>query len=278
LKRAAALAALATALAFGGPSYAGPDPDTAPEQAFAGALQALDRGAYDQAIDRLELLADQGFRHPDASFNRAAAYVERAESPHARPGDLGRAAAALSEALLLRPGDAEAETALEGVHAEIARRRLRQGAEPVTARPSLARAVVGLLPENVWALGAAFGSLALTLGLAARLFFARARAQLSGTIAAWLGALLLAVCGSLTAAARHFRGSSSPAVVVAAEARLLDEHAKPMQRKDGLPEQLAIPEGASVELYERRGQLARVEWGTTTGWVSVGQLRVLARP
>jgi hypothetical protein len=67
-------------------------------------------------------------------------------------------------------------------------------------------------------------------------------------------------------------------VVVASEARLLDESGTPLQKKDGVPEHVAIPEGASVELYERRGQLARVEWGTTMAWVSLGQLRVLARP
>ena len=41
------------------------------ERDFAAASQALKRGAYTEAIDTLELLADRGFVHPDASFNRA---------------------------------------------------------------------------------------------------------------------------------------------------------------------------------------------------------------
>ena len=140
----------------------------APEKTFADAATAIERGAYDEAIDRLELLADQGFSHPDASFNRAVAYLARAQSARGKTGDFGRAVAALAETLLLRPGDAEAEQALERVQAEIARRRAREGRDQVTARPSLARAVTGLADENVWDGLAAVGSLLLSAGLLLR--------------------------------------------------------------------------------------------------------------
>src|SRR4051794_40162999 len=70
---------------------------------FAEGVAALERGAVTEAVDRFELLADRGFVHPDASFDRAAAYVERARSAQAQPGDLGRAAAALAEVLELAP-------------------------------------------------------------------------------------------------------------------------------------------------------------------------------
>ena len=63
-------------------------------EAFKTASAALERGAYAEAIDRFEALADRGFQHPDASFDRALAYSGRAQSLQAAPGDLGRAAAA----------------------------------------------------------------------------------------------------------------------------------------------------------------------------------------
>jgi hypothetical protein len=249
--------------------------EASPQESFAAAVTAHERGAWDEAIDQLELLADRGLSHPDASFNRAAAYIARARSPGARPGDLGRAAAALAETLELRPGDEQAEHALEAVQSEIARRRARDGSEPVAARPSLARAVVGLLPESVWAAAAAVGSLALTIGLALR-FSRRRRPRLGGAIAAGIGAVLLALAASLTLAARSYRLGSEPAVVVATDARMLDDKGAPMPaRARGEP--TSIPEGAMVHLLERRGTLARIEWGTTTAWVDVGQIRVLAR-
>ena len=66
-----------------------------PERAYAAAIAALAKGADNEAIDRLELMADQGVVHADASLARAAAYLARAEGSASRPGDLGRAAAAL---------------------------------------------------------------------------------------------------------------------------------------------------------------------------------------
>ena len=38
----------------------------------------------------IEALADQGFVHPDASYDRGLAYVMRYRAVAARPGDLGR--------------------------------------------------------------------------------------------------------------------------------------------------------------------------------------------
>src|SRR3954464_7368371 len=149
---------------------------------FAAASSALQRGAYTEAIDTLELLADRGFVHPDASFNRAVAYVERARSSSATPGDLGRAAAALSEVLLLRPSDEQAEAGLSRIRAEIARRHAREGTAPVMARDSLARAATSLFDENVWAWLALTGSLLLTVGLALRRFVQTTSAGLAGAI------------------------------------------------------------------------------------------------
>jgi hypothetical protein len=256
------------------PALAAPSADT--ERDFDAATQALKRGAYTEAIDTLELLADRGFVHPDASFNRAVAYVERARSSAAQPGDLGRAAAALCEVLILQPNDEAAETGLLKIRAEISRRHAREGTAPVMARPSLGRAVTSLFDENVWSLVAIAGSLLLSLGLFLRSFVRRTSAELAGAVGIGLGLLLLASGAGLAAGARHFRLTSSPAVVVAEEARLLDESGKPLPQKGGAADSVTVPEGASLYVLERRATLDRVEWGSTEAWLSPGQLQILA--
>ncbi len=243
---------------------------------FKAASLALKRGAYTEAIDTLELLADRGFVHPDASFNRAVAYVERARSSAAAPGDLGRAAAALSEVLELRPGDDEAEVGLVRIRAEISRRHTREGVAPVMARASLSRAATSLFDENVWAIVALSGSLLLTLGLALRRFVERTSAALAGAIGIGLGVLLLVSGASLAAGARHFRLTSSPAVIVTEEARLLDESGKLLPQKRGAADSVTVPEGATVYVLERRPSYYRVEWGSSEGWLTPGQVRILA--
>jgi len=243
---------------------------------FASASSALEHGAYTEAIDTLELLADRGFVHPDASFDRAVAYVERARSSSAEPGDLGRAAAALCEVLELRPGDDEAEAGLARIRAEISRRHAREGTAPVMARDSFGRAATSLFDENTWAFIALCGSLCLSLGLALRRFVRATSAALSGAIAIGLGAVLLVVGAGFCAGARHFRLTSAPAVVVAEEARLLDETGKPLPQKRGAADSVIVPEGASVYVLERRPALYRVEWGSGEGWVTPGQVRLLA--
>ncbi len=285
--RASVAPALATPRASAAPAHATPRANApAPASAappdsrslFQQGVKAIQRGATDEAIDDFELLADRGFVNPNASFDRAIAYVDRARSHHAHPGDLGRAAAALEETLMLRPGDIAAASALVRVREEIARRRSHEGDAPVTATPSMARAVAGLVPEDIWAIGAAFGSLLLTGGLIARRLSRRPHVVLGGAIAVGVGTLLLALCGGLAALARHFRVSSEPAVVVVDQARLLDAQGRPIQQKNGVPPHIAVPEGAKVHVVGHQGQLAHVEWGTTQGWVAQSQLRVLVRP
>jgi tetratricopeptide (TPR) repeat protein len=243
------------------------------EQLFGEAVAALDKGAYDDAIDRLELLADRGYAHPDASYDRAIAYVRRAQSRAPKRGDLGRAAAALAESLELRPDDEEASTALGKVRHEIARRRARSGATEVDLRPSLGWAVVGLFEEDTWALLAMIGSSVASLGIAARLASKKDAVRLGGTIAAILGVVTLLVTGALAAFARYERIHYRPAVVVVEEARLHDDNGATISGPGSV-----VPEGASVRVIDQRGTLAHVEWGTLDGWLSFGQLRLLARP
>src|SRR5206468_2792148 len=98
----------------------------APEALFKRGAAALGKGEYGAAIDAFESLADQGFEHPDASYDRGLAYVMRVHARAERPGDLGRAAAAFEETLLLRPADRDADLALDRVRAEVTRRRARK--------------------------------------------------------------------------------------------------------------------------------------------------------
>lgn len=253
------------------------EPLDADTELFQHGVAALERGAFEEAIAAFERLSDRGFVHPDASYNRAVAYARRARSPQFRPGDLGQAAAALAEAVELRPHDEVAELALEQVRAEIATRRIREGGEPVSATPSIPRAVVGLVAEITWLVLAALGSLVLTVGLALRELSRRHTVRLGGAVAAMVGATLLLICGGLAIAAGHYRRSSQPGIVVAREAQLLTETGHPMRSSGGAGPQDRVPEGERVVVLERQGALLRVEWGTLRAWVNAGQVRILAR-
>ena len=241
------------------------------QELFDEAVAALHRGAVDDAIDRFELLADRGFFHPDASYDRALAYAERAQSHGARPGDFGRAAAALGETLLARPDDGDAKVALERIRQEIVRRRARTGASDVELKPSLGWAVVGLLDEDTWAVIAAIGSFATCVGLALRLWVRSAPVRLAGVVAGSLGMVMLIVAGSLAALSRSRRLHAEPAVVIVEEARLLDENGATISGAG-----TRLPEGALVDVEDRRGTLVRISWGTIDGWLSLGELRLLS--
>ncbi len=245
-----------------------------PKEAYAAALAALAKGADNEAIDRLELLADQGVVHADASLARAAAYLARAEGSGARPGDLGRASAALSEALVLRPSDARAERALDAVQSEIARRHSKHG-ESVLVRPRLSRAIAALLPEQVWAVLALLGASVVTLGIVLRRLASRPLLRLSGVVAMSVGGVLTLAFAGGAYASEHFRVTSQPAVVVVPEAHLTNETGRPLPRGRGA-DTSSVPEGATVYVLERRDGRCRVEWGSSDGWLGLSELRVLA--
>lgn len=262
---AAALVLAASALASPRALAAG---DT-PEQLFAAGAAALGRGEYAAAIDTFEALADQGFLHPDASYDRGLAYVTRYRAQAGRPGDLGRAAAAFEEALLLRPGDHDADVALDLVRAEVTRKRARHSKDAVDVRPTLDRVVVGLADEETWGLAAFVASLALALGLVLRP--RPGRAHIAGSILAPAAIVLLLALVPLTYAAHRLRLSTRPGVIVASEVRFTSEDG---QARGGDP----VPEAAAVEVGERRGSLVHVRWGAALGWVPAADVRVLGAP
>lgn len=261
-RRAVQLLALAAALVWALPSAA----DT-PEEHFRHGTNALGEGKFDQAINHFEAYADRGAVHPDASYNRGLAYVTRIRAGADRPGDLGRAAAAFEEALLLRPDDADAERALELVHAEVARQRSRRGKDAMTVRPTLDRLLVSLASERTWGIGAVIASLLLAIGLVLR---GRRRRPLAiaGKVLTPASALLLLLLTPLYFGARHLRQTVDPAVVVTREAYLSDDAGV---SQGGEP----IPEAARIEVSERRGRLLRVRYGAHEGWIPTGAVRML---
>jgi hypothetical protein len=219
-------------------------------------------------------LADRGFVHPDASYDRAYVYVERARSRARRPGDLGRALAALEEAELLRPGDDGVSQALTRLRSELSRERARSGSSPTIERPTLGRAVAGLLPENVWAIAAIVGSSLVTLGLLARALVKQRSIDIAGAVAIAVGLVFGSLGGALVLLARHYRVTSHPAVVVVTEARLLDADGRALPVRSDSPS--ALPEGVLVYVHQQKDGRAQVEWGTLSGWVESSSLRVLA--
>lgn len=274
MKRCVAALSLSLSLGLG---YAGithaANENEQPAQVIRDALAAVQNGAYDKAVDELELLADRGFVHPDASRARAYVYVERARSRARHAGDLGRAVAALEEVQHL-DRHADLEPKIAALQSEISRQRAREGSAPVLQRPTLGRAITQLLPENAWAVLAALGSLLGTVGLAFYLFVKRRSAEIGGATAIAVGLLLGGIGSGLTLGARHYRRTSRAAVVVVAEARLLDAEGHALPSSGKAPS--AIPEGSLVYVREQSDRYARVEWGAVQGWVEPSQLQLLA--
>jgi len=241
---------------------------------------AFERGAFSDAIDRLELWSDQGMSDSTLSFDRGVAYLGRAESPAKRATDLGQAVAGFEEALALDPADDEARLALARIREVLSERRAKDTAG-VVARPRLLRALTGLVGENVWAGLAVFGSLLLALGLGGRLFMRSLELRLGGSIAAASGLFFLALGGGLAAAGHHLRQHFVPAVVIVDEARLLDAEGRPVSAGARGPSSLGaaadrVPEGSLVHIAETRGGLVRIEWGDGQAWLNAAQLRRVA--
>jgi ElaB/YqjD/DUF883 family membrane-anchored ribosome-binding protein len=238
------------------------------EKLFSQAASELSRGEYNAAIDHFESLADRGFAHPDASYDRGLAYVMRVRAKADHPGDLGRAAAAFEEALLQRPSDEDADHALDLVRAEVTRRRSRHLKETIDTRPTLDRMIAGLVSDSTWAALAITASIGLAIGLALRLKGGR-RAHAAGTVIApvcLVAGVLLALAANH---ARTLQAATRPGVVVS-DVELFDDAGQRIAG-DG------VPEAASVEVGARRGDLIHVRWGAVEGWVSSPSVRVLAK-
>jgi hypothetical protein len=238
-----------------------------PTELFQRGAAALGSGEFQAAIDAFEALADSGFVHPDASFDRGLAYLMRVRAKAELPGDLGRAAAGFQEALLLRPNDAEADTTLDAVRVEVARRQQRRAKDAVDVRPTLDRVVVRLATEQGWGALAMLASTLLATGLVLRRRQAR-MAHVAGSVLAPAAAVALLVFAPLTWAARHLDRTTRPGVVVAPELHLTSPSGKALKAD-------AIAEAASVEVSEQRGGLLKIRHGATEGWAPIASVRVL---
>ncbi len=245
------------------------------DDVFANGVAALQKGSHDEAIDQFEILADRGVAHPDASYNRGLAYAQRAGSSATRPGDLGQAAAAFEEVLLLRGDDAEAPQALLLVRDELARSRSKRSAAGVGTEPAFPQALVSLLPEWLWSLLALLSSVTLAAGLLVRRVLRTDAGRLAAATAAWVGGALLVITLSATLLAAHDRNHFDPGVTIAKDMKLLDELGRPL--KASPTQARSVPEGTRVDIGEERGRLTRVRWGGTSGWVLSGQVRPLSQ-
>lgn len=259
------------------------------EALFKKAAAALGAGEYGAAIDALETLADRGFLHPDASYDRGLAYLMRIRARAERPGDLGRAAAAFEETLRLRPDDAEADAALDLVRGEVTRRRSRKGGSTVDVRPTLDRVIAGLVSDRAWTVAALIASCLLAIGLVLRRFerpggglrAADAAApaikpasgpahplHVAGSVLVATGVVALLVLAPIAWHSRVLRLTTRPGVIIATEAHFTDENGRAAGGD-------AIPEAAAVEVGERRGGILRVRWGAEEGWLPAASVRVL---
>lgn len=238
-----------------------------PDELFGRGSTALAKGEYAAAIDAFEALSDRGVVHPDASYNRGLAYAMRARARADRPGDLGRAAAALEEALRLRPDDAEARSLLDSVRAEITRRHARGRLEPLDARPPPLRALVRLVSERTWTSLALASSFLLAAGLVLRRHKSRI-AHVTGSVLAPTSALALLAFTPLAYAAYELRTTMRDAVVIVPELHFENEGGTAKGGK-------AIVEGSLVEVGERKGGRVFVQFGSREGYAPITGVRLL---
>ncbi|MFO0661727.1 MAG: hypothetical protein U0165_18120 [Polyangiaceae bacterium] len=261
-------ALVAMLLAFSPASLMAAD---SPADVLRRANEACDRGALRECIEIHESFVDAGGQHPDVSFNRGLAYLARVRKGDAKPGDLGRAAAAFEETLMLRPDDLPAQQALDLIRGQVAKRAARNGGDvEVSVGPPPARALAELVSETTWAVIALVGALVLTVSLIVRRS-AHGATQLAGNIGSAIGLALTVIMGGMTWLASHERHAAGAGVVIAPEARLLDDKGAPL----GVP---ALPEAARVDVLDRKGATLRVRWGQREGNVPLQQVRVLRAP
>lgn len=251
--------------------------DQDPATMFREATDALAGERPSDAITRFESLSDKGVVDAVASFDRGLAYARRVHAGAAaeQAGDLGRAAHGFEEARELTRDRAladEATRALVAVRAEVARRRARSG-EPVDLEHgvSLGRSIVGLLPENVWALLAIVLATVLTIALAVRARVTLARAKVAATTTCAVSGAVLAITALCAWSARDARLHLREGVVVTPNARLLDD--RHVVRDAVAP----IAEATRVRIVDEGGGYARVSVAGQDGWLPSSAVLPIAK-
>lgn len=269
------------ALVFAGAVLAEPaHADEAEEQLdpaalFRGATDALTAGKPNEAIAKLEALGDRGVVDAVVSYDRGLAYALRVRAGSEQPGDLGRAAHGFEETRELTSDKhlaTDATNALAAVRSEIARRRSRAG-EPVEIEHgfSLGRSIVELIPENAWAVVAAVMALGLAIAIVARRLISQGRGRVAANTSAAITGGLLVVTAILAWAARDARLHLREGVIIAANARLLNE--KHLVIDSVAP----VPEGVRTRILEESGGFSRVTLAGTDGYLPSSAVLPLAK-
>jgi len=246
-----------------------------PAALFRGAQEALLGDRPGEAIAKLEALADRGVVDAVVSFDRGLAYAARVRAGAEQPGDLGRAAHGFEETRELTHDPtlaADATNALTIVRSEIARRRARAG-ESVEIENgfSLGRSLVGLLPENAWAVIAAVMAALLSAAILVRRRVTLPRAKVAATTSGAIAGALLVVTSVLAWAARDVRLHTREGVVIAPNARLLDARHLAI---DGVA---PVPEGARARIVEETGGFSRIVLGGVEGYLPSSAVLPIAK-
>ena len=278
MKRATAIAALFACFTLATTASAdedAPQEEMDPATLFRGANEALAQGRPNEAIAKLEALADRGVVDAVISFDRGLAYAARVRAGGEQPGDLGRAAHGFEETReLTRDPDLakEAASALAVVRSEIARRRARAG-DPVEIEHglSLGRSIVELLPENAWAVIAAAMAFVLSIAIGVRHRVTSSRAKVAATTSGAIAGSLLLVTTVLAWASRDARHHLREGVVIAPSARLLDAR---HLAKDGTS---PLPEGVRARILEESGGFSRIVVGNADGFLPSSAILPLAK-
>ena len=242
---------------------------------FKSATDALEKDRPNEAIAKLEALGDRGVVDPVVSYNRGLAYAARVRGGGEQPGDLGRATHGFEEARELTHDPAlsgDATRALATVRSEIARRRARAG-ESVEIEHgfSLGRAIVGLLPENAWAVIAALMALALSIAIVVRRRATFTRVKVAATTTASITGGLLVVTSIVAWAARDARLHLREGIVVTPNARLLDAR---HLAQDGVA---PIPEGVRARIHDEGSGFSHVTVVGIDGWLPQSAVLPLAK-
>lgn len=246
-----------------------------PAALFRGATDALAAGKPNEAIAKLEALGDRGVVDAVVSYDRGLAYAQRVRAGSEQPGDLGRAAHGFEETRELTSDKhlaTDAESALAAVRSEIARRRSRAG-EPVEIEHgfSLGRSIVELIPENAWAAVAAVMALGLAVAIVARRLVQQGRGRVAANTSAAIAGGLLATTAILAWAARDARLHLREGIVIAPNARLLDD--KHLVIDSVAP----VPEGVRTRILDESGGFSKVTLAGTDGYLPSSAVLPLAK-
>ena len=231
---------------------------------FRSGNEAFFGNNFAEAEQRYQRLLDAGVRDPDVFVNLGLA--------QARNGELGRAILSFERALVLRPDDADASSALAQARAAVGKRRAdAQGEAVVETRPPLTEALVRPYRENTLAI--------LALALDALLFgcllvrrVARSDSVRTGLgIAASVAALS---CGVMLGALVIKRGGhrDGRAAIVLRDGAEVREAPDPRAAT-----RARAHEGGSAQVLARDSGFARVRTATgATGWIADEDVGIIA--